>query len=208
MGAMFPVRTVIFALSFAFAATVLHAQQWEMPRDARRCPSKWGAKDEIGSGNLMKPEMALKAAKLIRTGEVFSLGFHLSSSLPLIGSRRFDLHTKRSTATATVTVNPAPTAAITAPVANASLTVGVAQTVSATATAVAPATITTVQFFETPSGGASVSLGTSPGPGPYSVVWTPAAVGSYALTAVSTDSNFVTTTSTVPLPMSLPSTKP
>ena len=70
-----------------------------MPGDAQRCPSKWGAKDEVGSGNLMKPEMALKAAKLIHTGEVFTLGFHLSAALPLIGSRRFDLHMKRSTAT-------------------------------------------------------------------------------------------------------------
>ncbi len=47
----------------------------------------------------MKPEMALKAAKLIHTGEVFTLGFHLSAALPLIGSRRFDMHMKRSTAT-------------------------------------------------------------------------------------------------------------
>jgi len=41
----------------------------------QRCPSKRGAKDEIGSGNLTKPEMALNAAKLIHTGKVFSLGF-------------------------------------------------------------------------------------------------------------------------------------
>jgi len=47
----------------------------------------------------MKPEMALRAAKLIRTGEVFQLGFDLSADLPLIGSRRFDLHMKRGTAT-------------------------------------------------------------------------------------------------------------
>jgi len=47
-----------------------------------------GAKDELGSGNLMKPEMALRAAKLIHTGEVFQLGFDLSGELPLIGSRR------------------------------------------------------------------------------------------------------------------------
>jgi len=101
MRAMFSVRAMIFALAFAFAATALHAQekQWEMPIDAQRCPSKWGAKDEVGSGNLMKPVMALKAAKLMRTGEVFSLGFHLSAALPLIGSRRFDMHMKRSTAT-------------------------------------------------------------------------------------------------------------
>ena len=59
----------------ALRAARSSAQQWEMPSDAQRCPSKWGAKDEVGSGNLMKPEMALKAAKLIHTGEVFTLGF-------------------------------------------------------------------------------------------------------------------------------------
>jgi kynurenine formamidase len=94
------VRVVILLLAFVFVSAAYAQQpQWQMPSDAQRCPSKWGARDEIGSGNLMKPEMALKAAKLIHTGEVFTLGFHLSSSLPLIGSRRFDLHTKRTTAT-------------------------------------------------------------------------------------------------------------
>jgi kynurenine formamidase len=87
------------AMLIGFASTAASAQSWEMPSESQRCPSKWGAKDEIGSGNLMKPELALKAAKLIHTGEVFTLGFHLSSELPLIGERRFDLHTKRSTAT-------------------------------------------------------------------------------------------------------------
>jgi hypothetical protein len=99
MQAMSPVRVVSFVLAFGFAGGALHAQSWEMPSDTQRCPSKWGANDEVGSGNLMKPEMALKAAKLIRTGEVFTLGFHLSAGLPLIGSRRFDMHMKRGTAT-------------------------------------------------------------------------------------------------------------
>jgi kynurenine formamidase len=90
---------MVCALALTAASSGLRAQSWEMPSDTQRCPSKWGARDEIGSGNLMKPELALKAAKLIRTGEVVTLGFHLSAALPLIGSRRFDLHTKRSTAT-------------------------------------------------------------------------------------------------------------
>ncbi|HEV2522898.1 MAG TPA: cyclase family protein [Candidatus Acidoferrales bacterium] len=98
MRPIWPVQVMMFALAFGFAAAV-QAQSWEMPSDAQRCPSKWGAKDEVGSGNLMKPEMAMKAAKLIRTGEVFTLGFHLSAALPLIGSRRFDMHMKRGTAT-------------------------------------------------------------------------------------------------------------
>jgi kynurenine formamidase len=93
------VRVMTFALVFGFACGRLRAQSWEMPTDGQRCPSKWGAKDEVGSGNLMKPEMALKAANLIHKGEVFTLGFHLSAALPLIGSRRVDMHMKRSTAT-------------------------------------------------------------------------------------------------------------
>jgi kynurenine formamidase len=99
MRAILPVRAMILVMTFGFAGAALHAQSWEMPADAQRCPSKWGARDEVGSGNLMKPEMALKAAKLIHKGEVFTLGFHLSAALPLIGSRRFDMHMKRSTAT-------------------------------------------------------------------------------------------------------------
>jgi kynurenine formamidase len=100
MRGTWPVRMMLLALALGGACSQARAQrQWEMPSVAERCPSKWGAQDEIGSGNLMKPEMALKAAKLIHTGEVFTLGFHLSAALPLIGSRRFDLHTKRSTAT-------------------------------------------------------------------------------------------------------------
>ena len=49
-----------------------------MPPDEKRCPSRWGAADQRGSANLMKPETVLRAAKLIRTGEVFELGAVLS----------------------------------------------------------------------------------------------------------------------------------
>ena len=94
------IRVMAIAVAFGFGCAALRAQSWQMPSDAERCPSKWGAKDELGSGNLMKQEMALRAAKLIHTGEVFQLGFDLSAELPLIGSRRFDLHMKRGTATA------------------------------------------------------------------------------------------------------------
>src|SRR5258707_13658136 len=94
------IRAMFVALLLALGSAALPAQSWQVPSDAERCPSKWGAKDELGSGNLMKPETVLRAAKLIHTGEVFQLGFDLSADLPLIGSRRFDLHVKRGTATA------------------------------------------------------------------------------------------------------------
>jgi kynurenine formamidase len=44
----------------------------------------------------MKPETVLRAAKLIRTGEVIELGHVLNSAMPFFGTRRFDVHTKRT----------------------------------------------------------------------------------------------------------------
>jgi kynurenine formamidase len=42
----------------------------------------------------MNPAAVLRAARLIRTGEVFELAHVLSPSMPFFGTRRFDLHTK------------------------------------------------------------------------------------------------------------------
>jgi kynurenine formamidase len=72
------------------------AQTWTPPSDDRRCPSKWGAGDQRGSGNHMKPEAVLRASRLIRTGEVVELGHVLSEAMPFFGGRRFDVHTKRT----------------------------------------------------------------------------------------------------------------
>jgi hypothetical protein len=49
------------------------AQTWKPPAESQRCPSKWGAGDERGSGNHMKPETLLKAIRLIKTGETIEL---------------------------------------------------------------------------------------------------------------------------------------
>jgi kynurenine formamidase len=87
------VATITCALGIPVSAT---AQSWRPPADAERCPSKWGAGDQRGSGNHMKPETVLRATRLIRTGEVFELGRVLSGSMPLFGTRRFELHTKRT----------------------------------------------------------------------------------------------------------------
>ena len=75
------------------------AQSWKPPADNQRCPSKWGATDERGAANLMKPETVLRAARLIRTGEVIELGHVLSSAMPLSAGRRFEVETKRTTMT-------------------------------------------------------------------------------------------------------------
>ena len=62
----------------------------------QRCPSRWGAADERGAANHMKPETVLKAARLIQKGEVFELGRVLSESMPLNPGRRFEIVTKRT----------------------------------------------------------------------------------------------------------------
>jgi kynurenine formamidase len=91
-------RIAIFVAAGVLAswAASAGAQTWQPPADSARCPSKWGAGDQRGSGNHMTPETVLRAAGLIRTGETFELAHPLSPSMPFFGTRRFDLHTKRT----------------------------------------------------------------------------------------------------------------
>jgi kynurenine formamidase len=88
---------ITLAMTLGFGSNVASAQSWKPPSDSQRCPSKWGAGDERGSANHMKPETVLRAARLIRTGEVFELGRVLSGSMPLQATRQFDVLTKRTT---------------------------------------------------------------------------------------------------------------
>lgn len=90
--------TLGIAMSAIFIGTAVQAQQpsWSPPPPSERCPSKWGAADERGSMNHMKPAAVLAATKLIRTGEVIELGHVLNGQMPFSGTRRFDLHTKRT----------------------------------------------------------------------------------------------------------------
>lgn len=81
---------------FVCGSSVASAQTWQPPADTQRCPSKWGAGDQRGSGNHMRPETVLGAARLIKTGEVFELGRVLSESMPLPAGRRFEVLTKRT----------------------------------------------------------------------------------------------------------------
>src|SRR5215831_13036493 len=91
-------RAIVGLLFGAILITggVASAQTWQPPADGQRCPSKWGAADERGSGNHMKPETVLKAARLIKTGEVFELGHVLSELMPMPNGRRFEIMTKRT----------------------------------------------------------------------------------------------------------------
>jgi len=72
------------------------AQSWSVPPESQRCPSKWGAGDERGSGNHMKPASVLRATQLIKTGEVIEIAHVLNDKMPFFGTRRFDVHVKRS----------------------------------------------------------------------------------------------------------------
>jgi kynurenine formamidase len=85
------------AITLAFSAAA-HAQAptWTVPTESQRCPSKWGAADERGSVNHQKPAAVTNAAKLIKTGEVIELAHVLGPSMAFFGTRRFDVHTKRT----------------------------------------------------------------------------------------------------------------
>jgi kynurenine formamidase len=83
-------------LLFGTLAALAQAPSWSPPPESQRCPSKWGAGDERGAGNHMKPQSVLNAAKLIKTGEVIELGHVLSGNIPFSGPRRFDVHIKRT----------------------------------------------------------------------------------------------------------------
>jgi kynurenine formamidase len=80
----------------AACASCVHAQTWTPPAPEARCPSKWGAQDERGAANHMSSANVLRALKLVRSGEVIELGHVLASDMPFFGTRRFDVHTKRT----------------------------------------------------------------------------------------------------------------
>ena len=86
------VGSTFIASSIAFA----QAPTWTVPAESARCPSKWGAGDQRGSGNLMKPQVVLDAVKQIKTGEIIDLSYELGPSMPFFGPRRFDMHLKRT----------------------------------------------------------------------------------------------------------------
>jgi len=89
------VGMVLAAVTALTCAPAL-AQSWSVPPESQRCPSKWGAGDERGSGNHMKPASVLRATQLIKSGEVIEIAHVLNDKMPFFGTRRFDVHVKRS----------------------------------------------------------------------------------------------------------------
>ena len=70
------------ALALSFAASAQTA--WY--------PSKWGAADEIGAANYMTPATALQAAKLVKTGKVYSLGITVNTTTPAFPPRTCSIY--------------------------------------------------------------------------------------------------------------------
>jgi hypothetical protein len=85
----------VSAVLMASTASLAQTPSWTVPPETARCPSKWGAGDERGSGNLMK-QVVLDAIQLIKTGEVIDLAYVLGAGMPFFGPRRFDMHLKRT----------------------------------------------------------------------------------------------------------------
>jgi hypothetical protein len=86
----------VMAAMLVVGPALAQAPSWSPPPESARCPSKWGATDERGSANHMKPQTVLNAVKLIKTGEVIELGHVLNDKMPFFGTRRFDVHIKRT----------------------------------------------------------------------------------------------------------------
>jgi hypothetical protein len=84
------------ATAQAQAPAAAQSPTWTMPAESARCPSKWGAGDERGAGNLMKPQLVLDAIKLIKTGEVIDLAHVLGAGMPFFGPRVFNMNLKRT----------------------------------------------------------------------------------------------------------------
>ena len=92
------IAVIGIALVLTLGSTIapISAQTWRPPTDAQRCPSKWGAGDERGAGNHMKPATVLRAAQLIKTGETIELAHELGAGMPIQATRQFNAHTKRT----------------------------------------------------------------------------------------------------------------
>src|SRR5262247_4507008 len=89
---------VLGAMLVGGSAALAQTPTWTPPADSARCPSKWGAGDERGAANHMKPQTVLNAIKLIKTGEVIELAWPLNAAMPFVGAppRRFEVQLKRT----------------------------------------------------------------------------------------------------------------
>jgi len=91
-------RVLFAALMIATAAAApgALALSWMPPPPEQRCPSQWGANDELGAANLQTPQIVLRATRMIREGKVYELGKVLDRFVPKAGARSFSLNSART----------------------------------------------------------------------------------------------------------------
>jgi hypothetical protein len=63
----------------------------ETPIGPKWWPSEWGPDDQRGAANRLTPQRVQEAARLIRSGKVYSLGRVYEYGMPLPGKRHFSL---------------------------------------------------------------------------------------------------------------------
>ncbi len=83
-------KTVMFrhlllsaAIGFGAASAAWAQADW--------CKSKWGPNDEIGAANLLTPALAAEAAKLVKTGKTYALGFETNSGTAAYAPRTWSV---------------------------------------------------------------------------------------------------------------------
>ena len=73
----------VLIVSTACAGGALAQKDW--------CKSKWGPNDEIGAANLLTQQLAAEAAKLVKTGKTYALGFETSSQTAAYAPRTWSV---------------------------------------------------------------------------------------------------------------------
>lgn len=80
-------------LGFGLAGLLAAATAGVSPATAQQnwFPSKYGAQDEIGAANLLTPQRAMEAAKLVTTGKTYPLGIEVGRTTPAFPPRSFSV---------------------------------------------------------------------------------------------------------------------
>jgi kynurenine formamidase len=78
-------KALMLGCSLAFVAALAPAQAQDWTK------SKWGPDDEIGAANYLTPELALRAAQLVKTGKVYALGIPVDNKTPAYPPRGFKI---------------------------------------------------------------------------------------------------------------------
>jgi kynurenine formamidase len=85
MPSIHQIRRAVAVLSIGAlcAGSALAQNDW--------CKSKWGPNDEIGAANLLTPQLAADAAKLVKTGKTYALGFETNAGTAAYAPRTWSL---------------------------------------------------------------------------------------------------------------------